>query len=203
MMSVEPRNPSSAPSASSARRGPLARPVSTSASAPTSPPIARVFQLNISPGGVPKRPPTSPTGSLAVTSNGLDGDGVAHGRVHGGPDRALCLYSLEHIRALQDEGCAIWPGALGENITTAALDWDDLRPGVQLSVGHGPGAVAIEIVSYTVPCASVAPYLQDEPTRIHQDRHPGWSRVYARVLQAGSVRPGDPIRITARAKPAA
>jgi MOSC domain-containing protein YiiM len=30
---------------------------------------------------------------------------------------------------------------------------------------------------------------------VSQKRHPGWSRVYARVLATGSIRPGDPARL--------
>ena len=32
-------------------------------------------------------------------------------------------------------------------------------------------------------------------SRISQKRHPGWSRVYARVLVEGHLRPGDPVRL--------
>jgi len=32
-------------------------------------------------------------------------------------------------------------------------------------------------------------------TRVSQKRHPGWSRVYARVLVPGSIRQGDPARL--------
>ena len=55
----------------------------------------RVAQVNVSPGGVPKRPvERAELGAL-----GLDGDGhTFHG--HGGPQRALCLWSLERIEAL-------------------------------------------------------------------------------------------------------
>jgi len=32
-------------------------------------------------------------------------------------------------------------------------------------------------------------------TRVSQKRHPGWSRVYARVLVPGRIRQGDPARL--------
>jgi MOSC domain-containing protein YiiM len=31
--------------------------------------------------------------------------------------------------------------------------------------------------------------------RVSQKRHPGWSRVYARVLVRGTIRHGDPVRL--------
>ena len=54
---------------------------------------------------------------------------------HGGPDRAVCLYSLERILALQEEGHPIYPGAAGENLTLTGLDWEALQPGMTLRLG--------------------------------------------------------------------
>ena len=34
-----------------------------------------------------------------------------------------------------------------------------------------------------------------EFARVSQKRHPGWSRVYARVLVEGTIRQGDPVRL--------
>ena len=67
----------------------------------------RVVQINISPGGVPKLP----VAAARVTPDGLEGDGHRDLEHHGGPERALCLFSLEQIRALQAEGHAVTPGA--------------------------------------------------------------------------------------------
>ena len=43
--------------------------------------------------GICKRPVLGP---LRLRKSGLDGDGVADKKNHGGPDKALCVYSLEH-----------------------------------------------------------------------------------------------------------
>ena len=61
---------------------------------------SRVFQINISDGGVPKLP----VQSVEVTADGLAGDRQRNLKYHGGPDRAVCLYSLERLLALQDQG---------------------------------------------------------------------------------------------------
>ena len=53
----------------------------------------RIVQLNVSPGGVPKRP----VARARVTRLGLEGDGHRNAALHGGPDRALCLFPLERI----------------------------------------------------------------------------------------------------------
>ena len=131
--------------------------------------------------------------SVAIGTNGLDGDGVNHPKIHGGPERAVCLWSLERILALQAEGHPIFPGAVGENVTLAGLDWSALVPGAVLDLGD---AVRLEIASYTSPCRTIAAYFTDAQfKRISEERHPGWSRLYARVLRPGTLTVGDPVRI--------
>jgi MOSC domain-containing protein YiiM len=144
-----------------------------------------LHQINISDGGVPKLP----VPQAHITLNGLSGDHQRTPKYHGGPDRAVCLFSLEVIEALQAEGHPIAPGACGENLTLAGVAWADLKPGGRLHIGE---SVELEITSYTVPCQHNARwFLGDNYKRISQKRHPGWSRLYARVLGEGMVRPGD------------
>jgi len=142
----------------------------------------RIAQINVSPGGVPKMP----VASAGVGSLGLQGDRVAHPKVHGGPDRAVCLYALERILALQAEGHAVFPGALGENLTLSGLDWERVAPGDRFEAGD----VVLEVSKFTAPCSTTAPFVGGDMTRIHHDHSPGWSRVYARVLREGTVRVG-------------
>lgn len=150
----------------------------------------RIVQISVSPkGGVPKQA----VASAEVTADGIAGNAVAHTRVHGGPDRALCLYSEEHILALQREGHPIRPGSTGENVTVAGLDWAGLAPGARLQLG---ATVAVEITSYAAPCEIIAGSFADRDSRrISQKKHPGWSRLYARVLQPGRISAGDAVRV--------
>jgi MOSC domain-containing protein YiiM len=149
---------------------------------------ATIVQLSVSPGGVPKRP----VAEARVGPLGLDGDGHRDLRYHGGPERAVCLYAMEVIRALQAEGHPITPGAIGENVTVEGLDWDTVVPGRRLQLG---GEVVLEVTRYTTPCANITGAFSDgDQARVSQKRHPGWSRVYARVLAPGTIRTGDPVR---------
>jgi MOSC domain-containing protein YiiM len=151
----------------------------------------RIFQLSTSPGGVPKRA----VQTVTVGPLGLEGDGVNHPKIHGGPDRAVCLWSLDRIVALQAEGHPVFPGAAGENVTLYGLDWDELAPGTVLQFGGGDG-VQLEIASYTSPCRTIAAYFAGgQFKRISEARHPGWSRLYARVLHGGTLTTGDPVRV--------
>ena len=145
-----------------------------------------IVSINTSRGGVPKLP----VPSARVSPSGLDGDEQRNLRHHGGPDRALCLYSMERIEALQREGHAIAPGTTGENLTIRGLDWDTIAPGVQLHAG----GVTVEVTAYASPCKSIRPTFADENSnRISQQLHPGWSRVYARVVGSGEFRVGDAV----------
>lgn len=146
--------------------------------------------LFVSRGGVPKLA----VPSAYVTANGVEGDRQRDRRFHGGPMRAVCLYSGEVMDALRAEGHPIVPGGAGENVLVRGIPWDEVVPGRRLRIGEAE----IEITSYTVPCKNVAPQLADGVfTRISQKLHPGWSRVYARVLRDGLVSPGDPVVLLA------
>ena len=151
--------------------------------------MAQLVQINISQGGVPKLP----IHQGVVTFEGIEGDGQQDLKHHGGPDRAVCLYSLERIHTLQREGHSIWPGATGENLTVSGLNWDLMIPGVVLHIGVD---VILEITSYAVPCSKISPWFNDKKsTRISQKLHPGWSRIYTKVVSEGIVKPGDRVYI--------
>lgn len=148
-----------------------------------------IFQLNCSDGGVPKLA----VEEAEVTETGLVGDRQAHTKIHGGPERAICLFSLERIEELQREGHPISPGSAGENVTIKGLDWAELKPGARLALGD---EVVVEIASYTGPCKSIrASFVKGNYSRISQKKHPGYSRLYARVLSTGRLRTGQEVRV--------
>ena len=152
-------------------------------------PYSHVYQINVSDGGVPKRPVLE----AIITKTGVEGDRQRNLNVHGGLDRALCLFSQELIERLQDEGHSIDAGSSGENLTLAGLEWEKLKPGDRLQVGPD---VRVEIMSYTGPCHQNAQWFRDgDYTRISQKKNPGWSRLYAKVLHGGVVRPGDAVEV--------
>jgi MOSC domain-containing protein YiiM len=147
-----------------------------------------LYQINVSDGGVPKKP----VPEARITIHGVEGDRQRSLKIHGGLDRAVCLFSLELINTLRAEGHQVDPGSTGENLTLAGLSWSNLKPGVRLSVGN----VRLEIVSHTDPCRLNARWFRrGEYRRISEKHHPGWSRLYARVLTEGTVRPGDAVTL--------
>jgi MOSC domain-containing protein YiiM len=147
--------------------------------------MPHLHQINTSNGGVPKLPvPTAEVGE-----RGIVGDRQEDRVHHGHPEQALCLYSLEVVERLQEEGHPIGPGSAGENLTLSDIDWSSVVPGVRMRVGP---ELEIEITDYATPCSKNAQWFADGRFgRMSQTRHPGDSRVYARVISGGSIKTGD------------
>jgi hypothetical protein len=150
----------------------------------TAPARGSVVALHRSGGGVPKQPITQ----VEVTWSGVEGDVQNDRRHHGRPFQALCLWSADVIDALAAEGHPVYPGAAGDNITVAGVTWASVRPGTIVRIGEVVG----EISAYAAPCAKNAAWFVDRDfKRMDQDVHPGWSRLYAYVLEPGTIRAGD------------
>ena len=151
----------------------------------------KLASINLSDGGVPKKPVTAAQVSLEC----IEGDAQRDRRFHGGPERAVSLYSLERIQALKAEGHPIDVGTAGENLTISGVDWSIVVPGARVRIGS---EVLLEIASFTKPCKTIrASFLEEKFVRISQKVYPGWSRVYARVLTAGRIESGDAVEVIA------
>ena len=152
--------------------------------------IGTLISINVSNGGVPKRrvadAKVSPLGLLTDAQNDIKG--------HGGPERAVCVYALERIRALQSEGHPIDVGTAGENVTVEGIDWGLVAPGARLRIGD---EVVLEVSAFTTPCKTIRDsFIDGQFIRISEKLHPGWSRVYTRVLSEGEIRSGDAVELT-------
>jgi MOSC domain-containing protein YiiM len=161
------------------------------------PTAGSVLQISASKGGVPKR--AVPEG--VVTELGLVGDDHANPQVHGGPKQALLFITSEGIEELKQAGFPLFPGALGENITTSGLDRRHWRIGQRWRVGP---EVVVEFTKIRVPCMTLNRYGAGRIQRAVYDElvqegdsssvHWGLSGAYARVVQGGTIHPGDSIQ---------
>jgi MOSC domain-containing protein YiiM len=151
--------------------------------------IGVLASINMSGGGVPKRR----VNDAKVSRSGLLGDDQNDKTHHGGPERAVCVYSMDRIQALQQEGHPIDAGTAGENVTLKGIDWDLVVPGMRIKLG---GEVLLEVTSFTSPCKTIREsFIDGRFVRISQKLHPGWSRVYARVVTEGEIRFGDHVEV--------
>ena len=142
----------------------------------------RLAQLNVSPGGMPKLP----VQAARVTSHGVQGDHQRNKKYHGGPNRAVCIFSEELYDWLRDKGIDLKNGTVGENFTTRGLDLNSLDKGDRLRVGD----CLIEITDVRVPCHQLARWDADLPELVVG--RSGW---VARVIEEGEVKPGDAIEL--------
>jgi MOSC domain-containing protein YiiM len=140
-------------------------------------------QLNVSPGGMPKLP----IARAMVTTAGVDGDHQRNRKYHGGPNRAVCIYSEELYEWLRDQGVNVSNGQLGENFTTHGIDLQKLDKGDRLKVGDH---CVIEITNVRTPCSSLKKWDVDLPELIIG--RSGW---VAKVISEGEVAQGDSIEI--------
>lgn len=152
-------------------------------------PVGRVLQVNVSPGGVPKLP----VERAHVGPPGLAGDAHNDDTDHGGPHRAVALFAIEAIRRVAAEGHPIFPGSCGENLTTEGVELALLPVGARLAIGE---ELVLEVSRPDNPCSTIEGSFSDRRfARISIKTHPTDSRMYARVLAEGEVRPGDAIRV--------
>jgi hypothetical protein len=144
-----------------------------------------VVQLNVSGGGVPKRPIPTAT----VTWAGIDGDRQAARQHHGRPWQALCLWSAEVVDAFAADGHPLAYGAAGENVTVRGLDWSRMRPGAHLRVGE----VECQVSAYALPCSKNARWFRNGAFDLMHHTAGPVSRVYATVTSPGRVDQGDDV----------
>ena len=127
---------------------------------------AVVHSINVNPsGGVPKHP----VPLTRLTVSGVEGDRQNDLKHHGGPSRAVSLFSSELIEALQEEGHPIQPGSTGENLTLRGVMWQDMAPGVRLRIG----TAHLEI---TAPAPLSSHSSEFQGRELHQDlrANPFW-----------------------------
>ncbi len=157
--------------------------------------LGRIIHINISHGGLPKHP----VPQAQVHSLGVEGDGHAHPKIHGGPNQAILLITSEAIEELRAQGFAVYPGALGENVTTEGIDRRQLRAGQRYRLGD----VIIELTKVRAPCnqldgygAGIQEAVYSKPAvKAGDATTPTWgiSGFYASVVQGGMIHVGAPI----------
>jgi len=152
---------------------------------------AVLVQVNVSGGGMPK----VAVPEARVTARGVEGDRQRNRKYHGGPDRAVCLFSEELYGQLREEGIDLRNGDVGENFTTRGLNLQRLGKGDRLRVG-GTGGCTIEITNVRTPCSSLKKWDVDLPELIVG--RSGW---VAKVVEEGVVRAADPIDLLPRRMP--
>lgn len=93
------------------------------------------------------------TEAVFVGREGLSGDEQADRRFHGGPDRAVSAYPVEHYEAWAEaypDG-AFAPGTIGENLTLRGSDEASVLIGDVFRLG----SAVVQVSMPRVPCAKI------------------------------------------------
>uniref|UniRef100_A0A7V4EGC2 MOSC domain-containing protein n=1 Tax=Thermus tengchongensis TaxID=1214928 RepID=A0A7V4EGC2_9DEIN len=116
----------------------------------------------------------------------------AKGDRHAGkdPDRAVLVAGLPSYEKAKGVGIQLPFGALGENLLLD-LDPHNLPPGTRLRIGEA----LLEFSYVCTVCSSLSQFDLRLPKLLY-----GGRGLYARVLEGGLVRVGDPVRILVTAE---
>lgn len=147
--------------------------------------------------GIAKAPIAAPAW---LGANGLEGDAQGDRRVHGGAEKALLHYALDHYpewRAeIGDAPPLARPGAFGENISTSGLTESTVAIGDIFRLG----GARVQVSQLRQPCWKLNARfgVADMARRVQNTGRSGW---YYRVLEEGRVAPEDEMELLDRPAP--
>ncbi len=124
--------------------------------------------------------------SVVLKKLGFEGDGVADLKNHGGTDKAVCVYSLDHYPYWGDIlGITLSPAAFGENLSVSGLKEEDMCIGDVFQLG----TTLVQVSQPRQPCSTLAArYGRSDFVKLVVNS--GRTGLYFRVLQEGTVEPG-------------
>ena len=139
-------------------------------------------------------------GRVRLAPHNLAGDAQADLTVHGGPDKAVCVYSADHFPLWREELSAAecGPGSFGENFSVEGQRETTVCIGDTYQVG----TAVVQVSQPRAPCWKLGRRWNrvDMPRLVVQSGRTGW---YLRVLEAGEVGRGDELTLVERPFPRA
>lgn len=136
--------------------------------------------------------------SVYLYETGLVDDEVGDKVKHGGPEKALFAYPVNHYKYWRDEEAIeeMGAGSFGENLSLETSDESDVCIGDTYKLGEA----TIQISQPRRPCWRPARRFRvmDLALRIQNSGRTGW---YFRVLEEGHIRAGDSLQLIERPEP--
>lgn len=137
-------------------------------------------------------------GACWLGYEGFRGDEQADRRYHGGVDKAVCVYPVEHYVhwRQQNELQNLPHGAFGENLAASGL----LEAEVCIGDVFALGSARVQVSQPRQPCWKLARRwrVKDLTAQVEQT---GFTGFYFRVLQHGSITTGDAFMLLERPCP--
>ncbi len=117
---------------------------------------------------------------------GLVGDAHACSETH----RQVSLLARESIEKMRNLGLTVGAGDFAENLTVEGMELKSLPPGTRLSVG---AEVVLEVTQIGKDCHTRCAIYRQLGSCIMPEEG-----IFAKVIQGGTVRTGDELRIEGR-----
>lgn len=134
--------------------------------------------------------PVADDAEVAISKQGLEGDAIINRKHHGGVDQAVYVYFADDYawwsKVLERE---IAPGTFGENLTIGGVEGRSICVGDRFEIDR----LVLEVTSHRTPCATFAARMGN-PAWVKQFFEAGRPGAYCRVIEAGSVHAGEPVR---------
>jgi MOSC domain-containing protein YiiM len=138
---------------------------------------------------------------VKVLQLGIEGDEQSNLQVHGGRDKAIYVYPVEHYPFWKDclirhnhldRDTELMHGYFGENLTVEGFNESQVYIGDKWCVGDA----IFQITDMREPCykLNIKMNFKTAAKTMVQSGYSGW---YLRVLQIGSIKAGDEIRVVA------
>lgn len=133
--------------------------------------------------------PVADAVDVTITRQGLDGDAIINRKHHGGVDQAVYVYFTDDYEywstALERD---IAPGTFGENLTIGGVEGRSVCVGDRFEIDE----VVLEVTAHRTPCNVFAARMGN-PGWVKQFFKAGRPGAYCRVIEPGSLRPGEPV----------
>jgi MOSC domain-containing protein YiiM len=142
-----------------------------------------------------KRPVDGP---VSVRGVNLEGDQQSDLQVHGGPQKSLYVYPVEHYPFWRKElpGVDLPFGSFGENLTTEGLSESSVHPTDRLRIG----TAELVVTRPRFPCIKLAFRFRREDI-IRRFQQSGRSGFYTGIVEEGSIQRGDEIELIRAGEP--
>lgn len=141
---------------------------------------------------------TALVGRVEIEEAGIIGDEQGDKKYHGGRDKAIHHYALDHYAIWKVElwdrtDCFIKPGAFGENLSTLGMT----EPNVCVGDIYRAGTALLQVSQARQPCWKLNVRF-DTPNMAYRVQSTGRTGWYYRVLESGKVQAGDELALVER-----
>lgn len=137
-----------------------------------------------------------PVQEAYLSKESFRGDDVANKKHHGGPDRAVCIYPIEHYALWEQEFEQRLPAAaFGENLTVSNMLEKDVFIGDVFQIGE----TVVQVTQGRVPCNTIDRRMEMAPL-LKAMVKTGFTGYMCRVIEEGFIRADSGIRLIERGK---